>query len=116
MREWNFNKNRGESKNTETALLYAKHWEAMKRDNIGLLFWGAVGTGKSFLAGCIANALLEQEISVRMTNFAEVLNALSSNFSEKNEYIKSLCRFPLLILDDSEWNEAQNIAWNRSMQ
>ena len=35
-----------------------------------------------------------------MTNFAEVLNNLSSNFSEKNEYIKSLCRFPLLILDD----------------
>ena len=100
MQEWNFKRNHGEAKNTETARFYVKHWEEMKRDNIGLLFWGAVGTGKSFLAGCIANALLEQEIPVRMTNFAEVLNDLSSNFSEKNEYIKSLCRFPLLILDD----------------
>ena len=100
MQEWNFKRNHGEAKNTETARFYVKHWEEMKRDNIGLLFWGAVGTGKSFLAGCIANALLEQEIPVRMTNFAEVLNNLSSNFSEKNEYIKSLCRFPLLILDD----------------
>ena len=60
----------------------------------------AVGTGKSFLAGCIANALLEQEIEVRMNNFAEVLNDLSANFSEKNTYIKNLCRVPLLILDD----------------
>ena len=54
----------------------------MKRDKIGLLFWGAIGTGKGFLAGCIANALLEQEIPVCMTNFAEALNDLSSNFPE----------------------------------
>lgn len=100
MQEWNFQRDHEDSKNKETARFYVKHWEKMKRDNIGLLFWGAVGTGKSFLAGCIANALLEQEIPVRMTNFEEVLNDLSSNFSEKNEYIKSLCRFPLLILDD----------------
>ena len=100
MQEWNFQRDHEDSKNTETARFYVKHWEKMKRDNIGLLFWGAVGTGKSFLAGCIANVLLEQEIPVRMTNFEEVLNDLSSNFSEKNEYIKSLCRFPLLILDD----------------
>ena len=100
MQEWNFQRNHEDSKNVETSRFYVKHWEKMKRDNIGLLFWGAVGTGKSFPAGCIANALLEQEIPVRMTNFEEVLNDLSSNFSEKNEYIKSLCRFPLLILDD----------------
>lgn len=100
MQEWNFQKNQEDSKNAETARFYVKHWKKMKRDNIGLLFWGAVGTRKSFLAGCIANALLEQEIPVRMTNFAEVLNDLFSNFSAKNEYIKSQCRFPLLILDD----------------
>lgn len=82
------------------AKLYVKEWETMKAENTGYLFWGAVGTGKSFLAGCIANALLEQEIAVRMNNFAEVLNDLSANFSEKNTYIKNLCRVPLLILDD----------------
>ena len=35
--------------------------------------WGSVGTGKSFFAACIANALMEKEIPVRMTNFAAVL-------------------------------------------
>ena len=62
--------------------------------------WGSVGTGKSYLAGCIANALMEQEISVKMTNFAAVLNDLAASFEGRNEYISKLCRYPLLILDD----------------
>ena len=35
----------------------------MQAENIGYLFWGGVGTGKSYLAGCIANALMEKEIA-----------------------------------------------------
>jgi len=31
------------------------------------LLWGDVGTGKSFVAACIANALLEQGIPILMT-------------------------------------------------
>ena len=37
--------------------------------NIGLLLFGDVGTGKSFAAGCIANALLDRDVPVLMTNF-----------------------------------------------
>ena len=59
-----------------------------------------VGTGKSYLAGCIANALMEKEIPVRMTNFALILNDLAASFEGRNEYISRLCRYPLLILDD----------------
>ena len=61
---------------------------------------GGVGTGKSYLAGCIANALMEKEIPVRMTNFALILNDLAASFEGRNEYISRLCRYPLLILDD----------------
>lgn len=51
---------------------YVDHWpEAFKR-NIGLLLFGNVGTGKSFLAGCIANALLDQDVPVLMTSFPTV--------------------------------------------
>ena len=31
----------------------------MQAENIGYLFWGGVGTGKSYLAACIANALID---------------------------------------------------------
>ena len=66
----------------------------------GYLLWGGVGTGKSYFAGCVANALMEQEVAVRMTNFALILNDLTASFEGRNEYITRLCRAPLLILDD----------------
>ena len=65
-----------------------------------MILWGEVGTGKSYLAGCIANALMEKEISVCMTNFALILNDLAASYKDRNEYIARLCSFPLLILDD----------------
>ena len=69
-------------------------------ENLGLLLWGGVGTGKSFLAGCIANALMEQEVPVRMTNFARILNELNGSFSGRNDIVDKFCRYPLLIIDD----------------
>jgi len=100
MREWTFANDNGRNPQMKTARFYVEHWEDMKAGNIGYLLWGSVGTGKSYLAGCIANALMEQEISVKMTNFAAVLNDLAATFEGRNEYISKLCRYPLLILDD----------------
>ena len=82
------------------ARFYADHFDKMQAENIGYLLWGSVGTGKSFFAACIANALMEKEIPARMTNFAAVLNDLSGSFEGRNAYIARLCRYPLLILDD----------------
>lgn len=55
---------------------------------------------RPFFAGCIANALMEREIAVCMTNFALILNDLAASFEGRNEYISRLCSFPLLILED----------------
>ena len=49
----------------------------MKARNIGYLLWGMVGTDKSYFAGCVANAPMEKEVSVCMTNFALILNDLA---------------------------------------
>ena len=100
MRDWTFENDNGRNPQTGIARRYVEHWEDMRTDNIGCLFWGGVGTGKSYLAGCIANALMEKEIPVRMTNFALILNDLAASFEGRNEYISRLCRYPLLILDD----------------
>ena len=70
-------------------------WEDMEAENIGYLLWGKVGTGKSYFAGCTANALMEKEISVCMTNFALILNDLAASYKDRNEYIDRLCSFPL---------------------
>jgi len=100
MRNWTFDNDNGECPQMDKARFYVEHWETMQAENIGYLLWGGVGTGKSYFAGCIANALMENEITVRMTNFAAVLNDLTARTEGRNEYIARLCRSPLLIIDD----------------
>lgn len=101
LREYAFANDKGYNPEIQKAHDYVTHWEEMKAKSIGLLLWGDVGTGKSFFAGCIANALLEQGVPVLMTNFSRILNSLSGMYSdEKNQFIDSLNRYSLLIIDD----------------
>ena len=100
MQGWTFENDNGKCPQMEHAHFYVENWETMKERNIGYLLWGGVGTGKSYFAGCIANALMEREIPVCMTNFATILNDLAASFEGRNEYNSRLCSFPLLILDD----------------
>ena len=85
------------SRQETIARRYVQNWEKVRKENIGLLFWGDVGTGKTYLASCIANALMEQEVSVKMVNFSYILNV---GFEYRNELIHSLGHFGLLIIDD----------------
>lgn len=84
---------------TKVGVNYAEHFRAFKKDGKGLLLYGAVGTGKSHVAACIANKLIDDGYSAYMTNFATIANELQGTF-EKQEYIDSLNRYDLLILDD----------------
>ena len=80
---------------------YVEHWPEAFKKNIGLLLFGDVGTGKSFLAGCIANSLLDQDIPVLMTNFPTILARLSGTFgAERADFLASLGDYDLLIIDD----------------
>ena len=100
MRGWTFANDNGKCPQMKHAHFYVEHWDTMLAENIGYLLWGGVGTGKSYFVGCIANALMEQEITVHMTNFALILNDLTASFEGRNEYISQLCRALLLIIDD----------------
>ena len=53
------------------------------------MFWGPVGTGKSYIAGCIANELLKQEVTVKMTNFNTIIDDIFP-LADKTEYINAL--------------------------
>jgi DNA replication protein DnaC len=100
MLEWNFKNDTTNSKQIDVAKRYVDNFDKAKAENTGLLLWGDVGTGKSFVAGCIANALIEKEIPVVMTNFAIILADMMNLKIDKNEYIKGLNRNSLLIIDD----------------
>lgn len=80
---------------------YVARWEEYEKQGTGLLLWGYVGTGKSYIAGCIANALLDKGVPVLMTNFSRLLNRLTDfSAGDKNAYIQSLNAYRLLIVDD----------------
>lgn len=102
LRRYTFENDMGyNSKQMDMAKQFVANWEEFRKNAMGLLLWGNVGTGKSFIAGCIANALLDQGVPVMMTNFTRLLNKLTDMYSgDRNAYIDSLNSFPLLIIDD----------------
>ena len=86
MEEWTFENADMSDTVMHRAKKYVDNWEEMKRNHIGCLFWGPVGTGKSFIAGCIANELLKQEVMVKMTNFnTDRSNTDLINLSDSSE-------------------------------
>ena len=108
MTGWNFANDNGKTPQMEYARRYVERWDEVKASNMGYFLWGNSDSGKSYLAACIANGLMEKEISVRMTSFPIILNDLGASFEGRNEYIERLCRFPLLIIDDlgvENWTE-----------
>lgn len=86
------------SKNLQICMRYAKKFEEMRRKNIGILFWGDVGTGKTFAAHCICNALLEREIPMP-GYITSTANVLSGGF-DKSGTLDIFRRMPLVVLDD----------------
>ena len=96
---WTFDKDNGKNPVMKVAKDYASKWSEFASKNAGLVLWGDVGTGKTFFAACIANALVEQNVSVKMTNFSTILNDLFAE-SDKNKYLDRLNDHGLLIIDD----------------
>lgn len=76
---------------------YVDKWDEMKQENAGLLFWGGVGNGKTYIAACVANALIDREVPCVITSFGKIL---SLPIGERDEQIESLRWNDLLILDD----------------
>ena len=99
--DYTFSNDNGQNPLMDKAHAYVENWKEAYKSNIGLLLFGDVGTGKSFFAGCIANALLDQDVPVLMTNFPTILNRLTGMFSEdRSEFIASFDEYDLLVIDD----------------
>ena len=79
---------------------FAEHFDEMLEKNQGLLFYGDVGTGKTFAAACIANYLLERRVPVVMTSFVKLLDSMRSFRDEDESTIAKLNKAKLLVIDD----------------
>lgn len=83
--------------NIQKCQAFVDHWYEIKEQNTGLLMSGPVGTGKTYAAACIANALIDRGVPVLMTNFPTILS--TSKF-EMNELVRQAMEYDLIIVDD----------------
>ena len=74
---------------------YVENFDEMYEQSQGMLFWGDVGTGKSYTAAAIANELMERMNPVIMTSFVKLLQD-----TDNGSYMNRLNRAKLLIIDD----------------
>jgi DNA replication protein DnaC len=101
LRKWTFAQDDHTNERISTvAINYAEKFVEMRKNGKGLLFFGEVGTGKTFAAACIVNALIDRGFPCLMTNFARLTNTIQGMFDGKQEYIDSLNNFDLLVIDD----------------
>ena len=84
---------------SDLARRYVQNFKEIKKNNCGLLLYGDTGTGKTFYAGCIANALIDNGYSVLATSITRLINQIF-NSSDKNAILRDICSYDLLIIDD----------------
>lgn len=96
------------AQNAQKALKAAKDFVQKLPGNpheVGLLFTGPVGSGKTFLAASIANALIAKQSKLLFLVVPDLLDELRASFSNKNDTTEfdllDIARtVPVLILDD----------------
>lgn len=117
MQAWNFQRDDGTDQRTTGVMKrYVEHFDELRRSGKGLLLYGPVGTGKTFAACEVANALIDKGIPCYVTNFSRLANTIQGMFDDRQGYIDSLADYELLVIDDlgaerkSEY--MQEIVWN----
>lgn len=101
MQSWTFaNDDMQNERITKAMLNYVEHFGELRQAGKGLLLHGSVGTGKTYAACEVANALVDKGYPVLVTNFARLTNTIQGLFDGRQDYIDSLSKFALVVIDD----------------
>ena len=95
-----FETNKYNERNLKICRRYVDKFDLMLEKNQGLLFWGGVGTGKTFAAACIANALLSRMVPVVMTSFVRLIDLIQRGNESDVAIINRINRAKLVVFDD----------------
>lgn len=95
----------------QKAKRYVETFEKMRADNIGILFTGGVGTGKTFYAGCIVNALIDRGILAVFTSLTRIIR---TPFEEYESVLRVIERAGLVVFDDVGSERDTSFAWERA--
>lgn len=78
---------------------YVEHWAEMEAENFGLLFSGPLGTGKTYFAAAIVNALRAKGVSTMIVSTSRLINVVRSS-RDPQAAVDDLNKFQLVALDD----------------
>jgi len=100
------------------ATRYVEMFDLMLKDEKGMLFFGPTGTGKTFTAACIANALLDKGVPVIMTSLSKLTDAIDfgDNTKSATAIIQKINKADLLILDDLGVERASSFAMEKQYE
>lgn len=85
------------SKGIRIAKNYVEHFDDMYRLGKGLILYGPTGTGKTFLADCVANALMEKGVPVLVTSIIALTRGMGEHLPS---VLEKMSNARLLVLDD----------------
>lgn len=94
---------RDENPDSEASVMcrnYVKNFDNFYDRGKGLILTGGVGTGKTFYASCIANALMDKLHPVLVTSIGRIVRDMESDFGGRNELMDALDRYALVVFDD----------------
>lgn len=109
---WNYTFENDDKKTLETTAKckkYVDNFLRLKDKGQGILFYGDVGTGKTFYAMCIGNALIDLGYKVKHTSLATVVKQ-AQDFDNAERHFNSLMNKDLIIIDDLGTERATSFA------
>lgn len=83
---------------SKAARAYAENFQPALEQH-GIMFTGNVGTGKTFYACCIANAVIDRGYSALVTTFQPLIRELR-NYDTAEQALRRIRQVDLLVLDD----------------
>lgn len=87
-------------RNAKICKAYANRFPEMLKKNQGLLFTGPIGTGKTHMASCIGNFVMDRRYTVLCVSLAMLLEQARRSGEADNDIIRRICSVDLLIVDD----------------
>lgn len=99
--KWTFAQDDGQDPRTSSIMRrYVDHFPELMHQGRGMILHGRCGSGKTFAAACVVNALIDQGYKCLMTNFSRIANTVVGMRDGKQAYLDSLNQYTLLALDD----------------
>lgn len=97
----------------KSAKAYADQWDWMRQNGAGLMLYGSVGSGKTYLAACIANHVLALDETAAMLSVPSIIAAFSQHGEEAALVMERVRDADLLVLDDLGAERATGYAMER---